>query len=83
MFSSLFQSTVFSSLGNIKERESLLIYNNMKNTILWYDLETFGLNPRYDRIAQAAAIRTDMDLNVIDQPLLLYSKISPDYLPVP
>ena len=55
----------------------------MKNTILWYDLETFGLNPRYDRIAQAAAIRTDMDLNVIDQPLLLYSKLSPDYLPVP
>ena len=77
MFSSLFQSTVFSSLGNIKERESLIECNNMKNTILWYDLETFGLNPRYDRIAQAAAIRTDMDLNVIDQPLLLYSKLSP------
>ena len=66
-----------------RARISDRILNNMKNTILWYDLETFGLNPRYDRIAQAAAIRTDMDLNVIDQPLLLYSKLSPDYLPVP
>ena len=55
----------------------------MTKTFLWYDLETFGLNSHYDRIAQAAAIRTDMDLNVVDQPILLYSKLSPDYLPVP
>ena len=52
-------------------------------TILWYDLETFGLNPRYDRIAQAAAIRTDMDLNPVGEPLVLYSKLSKDYLPNP
>lgn len=52
-------------------------------TILWYDLETFGLNPRYDRIAQAAAIRTDMDLNPIGEPIVLYSKLSQDYLPTP
>lgn len=55
----------------------------MSSTILWYDLETFGLNPRYDRIAQAAAVRTDMDLNIIGAPLLLYAKLSPDYLPNP
>lgn len=52
-------------------------------TFLWYDLETFGLNPRYDRIAQAAAIRTDMDLNIIGEPILIYSRLSPDYLPTP
>ena len=52
-------------------------------TILWYDLETFGLNPRYDRIAQAAAVRTDMDLNIIGEPILLYAKLTPDYLPNP
>ena len=52
-------------------------------TFLWYDLETFGLNPRYDRIAQAACIRTDMDLNIIGDPLLLYCRLSPDYLPSP
>lgn len=52
-------------------------------TILWYDLETFGLNPRYDRIAEAAMIRTDMNLEIVGEPILLYSKLSPDYLPTP
>ena len=28
-------------------------------TFYWYDLETFGINPRFDRIAQFAGIRTD------------------------
>lgn len=52
-------------------------------TFLWYDLETFGLNSHYDRIAQAAAIRTDMELNIIERPTLLYCRLSPDYLPNP
>ncbi len=52
-------------------------------TIFWYDLETFGLTPNYDRIAQFAGIRTDLDLNIIDKPLVLYCKLSPDYLPTP
>ncbi len=55
----------------------------MNPTFLFYDLETFGLNSRYDRIAQVAAVRTDMDMNIIGPPLLLYAKLSPDYLPVP
>ena len=55
----------------------------MSSTFLFYDLETFGLNTRYDRIAQVAAVRTDMDLNIVGPPILLYSKLSPDYLPVP
>lgn len=56
---------------------------DMNNTFLWYDLETFGLDPHYDRIAQFASVRTDMDLNIVDSPILLYSKLSPDYLPTP
>ncbi len=55
----------------------------MRDTFLFYDLETFGLNTRYDRIAQVAAVRTDMDLNIIDSPILMYSRLSPDYLPSP
>ncbi len=55
----------------------------MSETFLFYDLETFGLNTRYDRIAEVAAVRTDMDLNIIDSPILMYSKLSPDYLPSP
>ncbi|WP_422481501.1 exodeoxyribonuclease I [Pleomorphochaeta sp. DL1XJH-081] len=52
-------------------------------TFFWYDLETFGLNSRYDRIAQFAGVRTDMDLAVIEDPIVLYCKLSDDYLPDP
>ncbi|MGN1056191.1 MAG: exodeoxyribonuclease I [Comamonas sp.] len=50
-------------------------------TFLWHDYETFGANPRYDRPAQFAAIRTDMDLNEVGEPLMLYCQPAPDYLP--
>jgi len=54
-----------------------------KPSILWYDLETFGLDSRGDRIAQFAAIRTDLDLRQIEEPTILYCKLSDDYLPDP
>lgn len=54
-----------------------------QKTILWYDLETFGLNPRTDRIAQAAMIRTDLSLNEVEPPILLYCRLTDDYLPNP
>ncbi|NLZ76807.1 MAG: exodeoxyribonuclease I [Spirochaetales bacterium] len=54
-----------------------------KPSILWYDLETFGLDSRGDRIAQFAAIRTDVDLQPIEEPIVLYCKLSDDYLPDP
>lgn len=50
-------------------------------TFLWHDYETFGANPRYDRPAQFAAIRTDMDLNEIGEPIMLFCQPAPDYLP--
>ncbi len=52
-------------------------------TFFWYDLETFGRNPHYDRIAQFAGVRTDGDLQQIEEPLVLYCRITPDYLPDP
>ncbi len=55
----------------------------MAASILWYDLETFGLDPRHDRIAQFACIRTDERLEEIDEPIKLYCKPSLDYLPSP
>jgi len=57
--------------------------HSMSNTILWYDLETFGLNPQYDRIAQFACIRTDENLEEIDEPIRIYCKPTLDYLPAP
>ena len=52
-------------------------------TFFWHDYETFGAQPRYDRPAQFAGIRTDMELNEIDEPLELYCQPSSDYLPDP
>jgi len=55
----------------------------MAKSFLWYDLETFGLEPRYDRIAQFAAARTDERLEPTGERIVLYCKPSPDYLPSP
>ncbi|GAB2781314.1 exodeoxyribonuclease I [Halomonas shantousis] len=52
-------------------------------TFLWHDYETFGADPRRDRPAQFAAIRTDADLNELGEPLTLYCKPADDYLPHP
>ncbi|QIL72841.1 exodeoxyribonuclease I [Diaphorobacter sp. HDW4B] len=53
------------------------------HTFLWHDYETFGADTRRDRPAQFAAIRTDADLNEIGEPLMIYCRLSPDYLPDP
>ncbi len=52
-------------------------------TFYWYDLETFGINTRFDRIAQFAGIRTDEDLNPVGEPDMFYCQLPPDYLPTP
>lgn len=49
----------------------------------WYDYETFGIDPRSDRIAQFAGIRTDMEFNIIDDPIDIFCKASNDILPNP
>lgn len=53
------------------------------SSLYWYDLETFGLDPKSDRISQFAGVRTDLDLNVIDKPLVAYCKPANDMLPSP
>jgi exodeoxyribonuclease-1 len=55
----------------------------MASSILWYDLETFGIDSRFDRIAQFACIRTDENLLEVDEPVKLYCRPSMDYLPSP
>jgi exodeoxyribonuclease I len=52
-------------------------------SFLWHDYETFGRIPRRDRPAQFAGIRTDPDLNEIDEPVMLYCQPAPDSLPDP
>ncbi|WP_076997244.1 exodeoxyribonuclease I [Variovorax sp. KK3] len=54
-----------------------------QQTFLWHDYETFGAVPRRDRPSQFAAIRTDAELNEVGEPLMIYCKPAPDYLPSP
>jgi len=53
------------------------------DSIYWHDYETFGTDPRRDRPAQFAGIRTDLDLNIIGEPLALYCCPANDFLPQP
>lgn len=52
-------------------------------SFFWYDLETFGLDPVWDRPAQFAGVRTDAELHPIEPPLVLYCRPPADYLPDP
>jgi len=52
-------------------------------SFLWHDYETFGREPRRDRPAQFAALRTDAELNEIDAPVMHYCQPTEDYLPDP
>lgn len=52
-------------------------------TIFWHDYETWGANPTKDHPSQFAGVRTDLDLNIIDQPVNLYCQIPNDQLPHP
>ncbi len=54
------------------------------NSFLWHDYETFGTNPRWDRISQFAAIRTDANLNPIPgEEYEWFCKAADDMLPQP
>lgn len=49
----------------------------------WFDFETFGVDPTKDRPSQFAGIRTDLDFNIIDEPLNIFCRPADDFLPHP
>jgi exodeoxyribonuclease I len=55
----------------------------MPDSFLFYDLETFGQDPRKTRIAQFAAVRTDAELRVVDEPVSFFVQPADDLLPSP
>jgi exodeoxyribonuclease-1 len=55
----------------------------MSRSFFFYDLETSGLNPRFQRIMQFAGQRTDMDLQPIGEPVNVLVQLSEDILPEP
>ena len=46
----------------------------MAPTFLWHDYETTGADPRRDRPAQFAAIRTTPDLEPVGEPVAFHCK---------
>jgi exodeoxyribonuclease-1 len=55
----------------------------MAQSFFWYDLETSGISPREARIMQFAGQRTDMDLNLLGEPVNVLVKLGEDILPDP
>lgn len=52
-------------------------------TFFFFDYETWGVSPAKDRPSQFAGVRTDMDFNIIGEPLVIYCQLPADYLPSP
>lgn len=52
-------------------------------TLYWHDYETWGVDPSIDRPSQFAGVRTDEDLNILGEPLMLYCRPPADVLPHP
>lgn len=55
----------------------------MAESIVWYDFETTGTDPIMDRAIQFAGVRTDLDLNIVDEPLNFFCMPGDDVVPVP
>ena len=55
----------------------------MPASFYWHDYETWGNNPGVDRPCQFAGLRTDLDLNEVGEPLVIFARPSDDLLPQP
>lgn len=55
----------------------------MAASFFFYDLETSGLDARSCRVMQFAGQRTDLDMNLIGEPVNVFIKMTPDTLPEP
>lgn len=53
------------------------------DTFLWHDYETFGADPRRDRPAQFAALRTNTDLEPVGEVIKIFCRPADDVLPHP
>ena len=52
----------------------------MASSFYWYDLETSGTDPKWDRMVQVAGLRTDQDLNILGDELCTYVRLGEDVL---
>jgi len=56
---------------------------NRTTSFYWHDYETWGTDPRRDRPAQFAGVRTDLAFNPVGRPLVAYCAPADDMLPQP
>lgn len=56
---------------------------SVPRSFYWHDYETWGAQPAVDRAVQFAGLRTDLDLNPIGQPLVVFARPADDFLPQP
>ena len=73
----------FAVLYKFYKKEIPLSDNFSGDTLFWHDYETWGADPRRDRPAQFAGIRTNLDLEVVGEPVMFYCKPTTDFLPHP
>ncbi|MFT2109725.1 exodeoxyribonuclease I [Marinomonas sp. 2405UD68-3] len=52
-------------------------------SFFWFDFETTGVDPAKDRPIQFAGIRTDLEFNLIGEPIMFYCRLAEDVLPNP
>lgn len=52
-------------------------------TFFFFDYETWGTSPAKDRPSQFAGVRTDIDFNIVGEPVVIYCQPPSDYLPSP
>ena len=55
----------------------------MAASFFWYDLETSGIDPKDARIMQFAGQRTDMDLQLVGEPVNILIRMTDDVIPDP
>ena len=55
----------------------------MNQSLFWHDYETSGINPSLDQPLQFAGIRTNENLDIIGDPIVLFCKPHLDIIPSP
>jgi exodeoxyribonuclease-1 len=55
----------------------------LPETFYWHDYETWGASASRDRPVQFAGVRTDAELNIIGDPLVIFCRPANDFLPHP
>ena len=64
-------------------RMPLPLSSGPMQTLLWHDYETFGTDTRRDRPVQFAGIRTNLELEIVDEPVMFYARPPHDMPPSP